>query len=293
MLRNKKILVVDDNPDIINSIINVFEEDAVIFYQARNGNDAYNIACIELPDLVITDWEMPECSGLELISKLKQNAQTENIAVIMLTGMMTASSHLQKALELGANDFMSKPVNEIELRARVNSILALFEEHQKRLEAQQKLAEVERVTLNQKLQYAEEVLTRKVAMIANTGVKIDEFVSILKGIRSECTSADGLLIDKHIRSLQIERHESVEHSFFNSFEQQHPDFFKNLLLKHPDLTEKQQKMCALISLSLTNKQIADFFSNTESTIKTTRKLLRKKLNITPDIDLVSYLKTLS
>ncbi len=289
-MQNKKILLVDDNPDIIKTIVDVLEKDDFTFYQARNGIDGYHIACTELPDLIITDWEMPLCNGLELIEKLKQNSKTKDIALIMLTGMMTASSHLKKALELGANDFMSKPVNEIELRARVTSVLSLFDEHKMRLEAQQKLAEAEKEVLIQKWQYAEEVLTRKVALIASTGLKIDEFIEVLLTIKKECSSIDSALIDQYIRSFKLERQENVEHSFFNNFEKQHPDFFRNILSHHPDLTEKQQKICALISLSLSNKQIADFFANTESTIKTARKLLRKKLDIAPDIDLVNYLK---
>ncbi len=288
----KKILLVDDNPDIINTIVNILEKESFIFYQARNGIDAYDIACIELPDLVITDWEMPLCNGLKLIEKLKQNIQTKEIAIIMLTGMMTASTHLKKALELGANDFMSKPINEIELRARVNSVLSLFDAHKKSMKFQQKLAEAEKKILHQKLHLAEEVLTRKIAQLASTRVKIDEFVYILKGIHDNCNSVDKSVVDKHIRTLQIERNENVVEDFFNSFEQQHPGYFANLLLKHPDLTYKEQKMCALIRLSLTNKQIADFFSNTENTIKTARKLLRKKLDIKPDVDIVSYLKVI-
>ncbi len=286
----KKILLVDDNPDITNTIVNILEGDNYVFFQARNGNDGYDIACIELPDMVITDWEMPLCNGLELIEKLKSNINTKDMAIIMLTGMMTASSHLKKALELGANDFMSKPVNEIELRARVNSVLSLFDEHNKRLETKQKLADAEKEILSQKLHYAEEILTRKVAQLANLGMKTDEFIHILESIREQSDAEVKKTIDTHIRTLQVDKHENIETNFFNSFERQHPDFFKNLLMKHPDLTPKEQKLCALIRLSLTNKQIANFFANTESTIKTSRKLLRKKLNLAPDVNAVSYFK---
>ncbi len=289
---SKKILLVDDNPDIINTIVTILEKDNFIFYQARNGNDGYKIACIEIPDLVITDWEMPVCNGLEFIEKLKKNKKTKDIAIVMLTGIMTGSNNLKKALDLGANDFMSKPVNEIELRARVNSVLTLFEEHNIRLETQNKLAEAEKKMLNQKLQFAEEGLTRKVAQLANTAKTIDEFVHTLKEVRMYSSDIGITFINEQIRSLQINKFENEEQDFFNSYEKQHPVFFKNLLFKHSDLTPKEQKMCVLIRLSLTNKQISDFFSNTENTIKTARKLLRKKLDIGREVNLVSYLKDL-
>ena len=71
-------------------------------YQAFNIKDAYSIAQKHLPDLVVTDWEMPEGSGIELIETLKNNPSTKEIPVVMVTGVMTDTEHLKIAFEAGA-----------------------------------------------------------------------------------------------------------------------------------------------------------------------------------------------
>ena len=113
--------------------------------------DGYEIACSETFDLTITDWEIPFCNGLEFIEKLKQNPKTRNIPVIMLTGAMTSSCCLHTALELGAKDFINKPIDETVLKARANSLFQLFNAHREKLEAQAQLALSQEALLRNKL----------------------------------------------------------------------------------------------------------------------------------------------
>jgi DNA-binding response OmpR family regulator/DNA-binding CsgD family transcriptional regulator len=122
-----KILVVDDEIDNIKSINQcIFDsKEPYILYQALNGELAYKIAVAELPDLIISDWEMPGMTGIELIQKLKLNESTTEIPVIMCTGVMTSSENLQTALMAGAVDYIRKPIDQIELMARVKSMLML------------------------------------------------------------------------------------------------------------------------------------------------------------------------
>ncbi len=288
----KTILLVDDDADITNAIVTVFEGTNWTFMQARNGKQALEIARVERPDLVITDWEMPGVNGLDLIKALKRDDQTQEIAIIMLTGRMMDSVHLQEALELGANDFIGKPFNEVELKARVDSILCLFEEHHEKLIMQRRLAESEKERLRMELAYSKQILTEKMHMQACMGNKINDFVSILGQIKKDSVLPVAEYIERQIQVLQAEKKENLEAEYWSYFEQSHPYFFKQLKSRHPGLTGKEQKICALVMLDLSNKHIALFFSNSESTIKTTRKLLRRKLGLTPDIDLSDYLKSL-
>ncbi len=288
----KTILLVDDDADITNAIVTVFEGTNWTFMQARNGKQALEIARVERPDLVITDWEMPGGNGLDLIKALKRDDQTQEIAIIMLTGRMMDSVHLQEALELGANDFIGKPFNEVELKARVDSILCLFEEHHEKLIMQRRLAESEKERLRMELAYSKQILTEKMHMQACMGNKINDFVSILGQIKKDSVLPVAEYIERQIQVLQAEKKENLEAEYWSYFEQSHPYFFKQLKSRHPGLTGKEQKICALVMLDLSNKHIALFFSNSESTIKTTRKLLRRKLGLTPDIDLSDYLKSL-
>jgi len=122
-----KILIVDDDPGNLQAIIEMLEKanDKYILYQSIRADFALRIAKIELPDIIITDWEMPEMSGIELICNLKKLPETVDIPVIMCTGVMTSSDNLKTALEAGAVDFIRKPVDEVELVARINSIFML------------------------------------------------------------------------------------------------------------------------------------------------------------------------
>lgn len=128
MIKEKsKILLVDDDPSNIEIMIDIIEsnEDSHILYQAPDGERALEIAMKELPNLIISDWEMPEMNGIELIRELKKNESTADIPVIMATGVMTTSENLKTALEAGAADYVRKPIDKIELIARINSMLEL------------------------------------------------------------------------------------------------------------------------------------------------------------------------
>jgi two-component system, sensor histidine kinase and response regulator len=120
-----KILVVDDNSDYAVRIIELLKETdkSFNFFMALNGKIAYSIAEKKIPDLIITDWEMPVMDGIEFIKYLKSNKQTSDIPVIMCTGVMTQTENLETALNAGAVDYIRKPVEKHELIARVHSML--------------------------------------------------------------------------------------------------------------------------------------------------------------------------
>ncbi len=126
-MNTHKILIVDDDSDTLAVLRNhiLASGNNYILYQALKGNVAIRIAEKELPDLIITDWEMPEMNGIELIKLLKKNPKTSNIPAIMCTGVMTSSENLSTALEAGAVDFVRKPIDRFELAARIKSMLEL------------------------------------------------------------------------------------------------------------------------------------------------------------------------
>jgi len=77
------------------------------------------------PDLIITDWDMPGLNGIELVKQLKQDESLAEIPVIMCTGIMLNSYNIDVALQAGAVDFIKKPFDYIELKARIRSMLKL------------------------------------------------------------------------------------------------------------------------------------------------------------------------
>ncbi|GAB1418046.1 hypothetical protein MASR2M12_08110 [Bacteroidales bacterium] len=129
MKNEHSILVVDDDPLAVRAIFDALgsQFENYHFIQANTGSIAEELALQRLPRLVITDWEMPGMSGTQLIRQLKNHPQTADIPVLMATGVMTSSENLRTAMEAGANDFIRKPIDAVELQARANNLIAIAE----------------------------------------------------------------------------------------------------------------------------------------------------------------------
>lgn len=122
-----KILIIDDQISFINYMVDVLEKAYPNFdiFQSIRPENALEIAQKEQPNLIILDWAMPGMTGIELIRQFKSEPDLKDIPIIMCTGVMTQSAHLEEAFKAGAVDFIRKPIDELELIARVNSIMQL------------------------------------------------------------------------------------------------------------------------------------------------------------------------
>lgn len=121
-----KILIVDDEPDNLEYMARVLEKmtgDCEIF-QSNDGLMAYEVIEKSRPDLVITDWQMPN-SGIDLIKRMRNNADYLDIPVIVYSGFMASSENVVMALKAGATDYVNKPIRPLELIARSHVLLRL------------------------------------------------------------------------------------------------------------------------------------------------------------------------
>lgn len=116
-----KLLIVEDNVDLRLYLGGLFEERYQVIL-ADNGADGWTKALEMLPDLVISDVNMPGMNGLDLSKKIKQNLKTTHIPVILLTARAAAVQALE-GLETGADDYIVKPFNEEILKAKIGTIL--------------------------------------------------------------------------------------------------------------------------------------------------------------------------
>jgi two-component system alkaline phosphatase synthesis response regulator PhoP len=117
-----KILVVEDNPDILELVAYNLEAQGYEVTRAMTGENGLSQAARVLPDLVILDIMLPGINGLDVCRKLKQNEATRGIPVILLTAK-SEDADIISGLELGADDYITKPFSPKVLIARVRAIL--------------------------------------------------------------------------------------------------------------------------------------------------------------------------
>ncbi len=116
------ILVVDDEVDILTSIAQVLEDMGYQVSTADNGFKALDLMAQQLPDLVVLDIIMPEMNGIEVCRRIRANPFMSKVPIIFLTAKGRASD-VADGLDAGADDYLVKPFDVIELPARVRAIL--------------------------------------------------------------------------------------------------------------------------------------------------------------------------
>ncbi|HPG40633.1 MAG TPA: response regulator [bacterium] len=122
-----KILVIDDEADILEVLAALLNEfiDSCEVITASSGEKGLELAKSELPDTILLDITMPDMDGFQVCTILKKDAVTRDIPIIILTGLNTDSKSKIKALEIGADTFLAKPIREGELVAHVKAMLRI------------------------------------------------------------------------------------------------------------------------------------------------------------------------
>ena len=117
-----RILVTDDDPHIRALLQDVLESDGYLVDTAVHGKEAVEKVYRLPPDLMLLDVEMPEMTGWEVVAKIRSDALLQNLPVLMLTSLAGSDDKIH-GLDLGANDYLTKPFNPGELLARVRGVL--------------------------------------------------------------------------------------------------------------------------------------------------------------------------
>jgi len=122
IMTGRKILIVDDEPAIRDMLRVALEMADYDCLEAGNAQDAHARVVDEKPDLILLDWMMPGTTGLELARRLKRDEVTADIPIIMLTAKGEEDNKIQ-GLEVGADDYITKPFSPRELVARLKAVL--------------------------------------------------------------------------------------------------------------------------------------------------------------------------
>jgi CheY-like chemotaxis protein len=119
---NKTILIIDDSTTNIVLLQAVLNNKGYLIETALNVKDALSIVSKKNPDLILLDLLMPRINGYDFLKEIKENDKTCNIPVIIVSAL-TDQENIQRSMELGANEFITKPVDIQKLLEMVASIL--------------------------------------------------------------------------------------------------------------------------------------------------------------------------
>lgn len=138
------VLIVDDNLINIKLLTKSLLKESYRVLEAKNGNDGYNLAVSEKPDLILLDIMMPVKDGYEVCEMLKANEEIKDIPVIFITAM-TETTDKVRGLSLGAVDYITKPFNSSEVLARVKTQLNLRRMHEENISYQKVIMEAQKM----------------------------------------------------------------------------------------------------------------------------------------------------
>mgnify|MGYP001366706661 CR=1 FL=1 len=117
-----KVLIIDDEQTLITMIRYNLEKEGFDVFEASNGEEAFIVAEETLPDVIVLDWMLPRVSGIEVCRRFRRKSATREIPILMLTARGEESDKV-RGLEVGADDYMTKPFSLAEMIARINALL--------------------------------------------------------------------------------------------------------------------------------------------------------------------------
>lgn len=285
-LKNCKILVADDEYGNVEVIIAFLKGISDRILYAPNGKLACELAIKEKPELIIMDWQMPEMNGIEAIRKLQENPDSKEIPVIMATGVMTEVANLKEALDAGAVDFLRKPFNPIEFRARTESALRIKSQH----DAITKFLEQEKTHAEELLKHKERELSSAAMFESQRSALLDglmEQLERLNKITNHVHATDIIAIEKQLKS-QLDLGKSWD-SFKSHFEDVHPGFFEKLTAQFDGLSVNERKLCAYIRMGMNNFEISQMTNVADSSVRKNINRLKKKLNLGADDNIRQFI----
>ncbi len=202
-----RVLIVEDNSDS-RHFLETELSDTYRVLTAEDGESGFEVALKRLPDLIVTDLMMPRVDGLEMCGRLKTNAETSHIPILMLTARVSDEYRL-KGIANGADDYFAKPVNLAVLRARIESLL----ESRRRLREQftrQIIVQPKEITVTSA---DERILTRAVEIVEehmhDEDFDIDRFAELMGMARASLYRKLSAIVGqppfKFIRSIRLKR----------------------------------------------------------------------------------------
>jgi signal transduction histidine kinase/DNA-binding response OmpR family regulator len=180
-LDKPQLLIIEDHPDVRKYISDILCSSYNID-EAFDGEDGLRKSFEEIPDMIISDIMMPKMDGIKLCQSLKSDSRTSHIPIILLTAKATINDKIE-GLQTGADDYIMKPFEEAELKARINNLLEQRERIHKHFQKYEVIIEEEKITsLDQR--FLKQTLSLINEHISDNNFSVEELAQSLAVSRS-------------------------------------------------------------------------------------------------------------
>ena len=293
----KQILIIDDEPDAIAVLKLLLEKIGYMIYSTLNPSNIIDTLKNSPVELIMLDWQMPEKDGMDVLKQIRSHSEFIDIPVIIVTGVYMDSSDLKLALDIGATDYLRKPIDKIELEARVANSLRSVDCHKKKIDMALELKnkQLEHVEIKAKLlQYEVEKKEREMMAAAINIIQNKQLITSLKSDFFDSRIKFDFLQHKLLKQI-FNKYDNMANSlnwelFEKRFIELNSNFFTNLTSEHPTLTWGELRLCALFKIGFSLKEVSALnYSNYDAVRKAVYRI-RKKMKISEKTDINLFLQ---
>ena len=285
-----KVLLVDDEPQNIKNLFEALNPEIYRAFVASNGKSAVEQTLKHQPDAIIMDWDMPEMDGMEAIKIIRAIDDIKDIPIIVATGKMTSVENLRTALKNGANDYIRKPFDPIEIEARVNSMIRLRMDQQKIVRLEKEIIQHKLEEVTHEMEIDHRALTASKIRLIYNNKNIETLITELQNLGELVNIDSEKKLADIISSLKVNTATVNWKEFENHFGKVHPSFFTNLHKRFPDLSNNETELCAFLKLNMTTSEMIAITQKNDNALKKARQRLKKKFGLKPEDSLTSFIK---
>lgn len=314
-----KILVIEDDADICQSIAEILQLEGYEVFTAQNGYEGLEKLKQVKPDLILCDIMMSELDGYQVFDQVKTLFPNREVPLVYVTAL-SGRKNYRMAMEQGADDYIAKPFSVEELRECVKTQISksrtigqfiageiekiernaekLALELNNRIEIQS--SEIDQISFRNSL--LENELRKKDEDLVKDVFKITENNNKLQNLRN--------LIESELSRLDLKLNESVLlrkllwklkdksplqknwYIFQMYFDKSYPGFVTYLVEKYPRLTEMEVSIVSAISINMGTVQLADMFNILPESIRKSKYRIKRKMNLGKTVDLRNFIHSL-
>lgn len=310
-----KILVIEDESLIRRSITEALKFEGYHVISTEKGKDGLNKALHDHPDLILCDIMLPDIDGYAILKEFNKSAQSSKIPFIFMTAL-SDRSNFRSGMELGADDYLTKPFTIKELLNAITSRLKKYDTQYKQItntitqiekELEEKLTQLKSEEEGQITSLQSENMALKETVKEQEATFMDETLKVIETSKKLKIAKDYIKRElsnpnnneesiKHLEKLllKIDNKSSYRKNlsiFQLKFNQAYPKFIAHFTSKHPNLTMNDQIIVAAILMNLESNQISEMLNISDASLRKNRYRLKKKLNLNKNDNLFDYIKS--